>query len=75
VTLTGFWLRRWFGETPPAGIAALYRSLAGKLADGTLAVDAEKVCPLRQLIEWAASHEPRDDRSGNHGRAVSGTDV
>ena len=32
VSLTGFWLRRWFAETPPADIAALYRRLAGKLA-------------------------------------------
>ncbi|MGE5823473.1 MAG: zinc-dependent alcohol dehydrogenase family protein, partial [Bacteroidota bacterium] len=63
VTLTGFWLRRWFAETPPAEIAALYRTLAGKLADGTLAVDVEKVYPLRRLKD-AVAHAARGGRSG-----------
>jgi mitochondrial enoyl-[acyl-carrier protein] reductase / trans-2-enoyl-CoA reductase len=63
VTLTGFWLRRWFAQTPPAEIAALYRSLAGKLADGTLAVDVEKVYPLRQLKD-AVAHAARGGRGG-----------
>jgi NADPH:quinone reductase-like Zn-dependent oxidoreductase len=43
VTLKGFWLRRWFVETPPNEIAELYRALAGKLADGTLGVAVEQV--------------------------------
>lgn len=63
VSLTGFWLRRWFAQTPPADIAALYRRLADKLADGTLAVDVEKVYPLRQLKE-AVAHAVRGGRGG-----------
>lgn len=63
VMLKGFWLRRWFAETPPAEIAALYRTLAGKLADGTLAVDVEKVYPLRRLKD-AVAHAARGGRSG-----------
>jgi mitochondrial enoyl-[acyl-carrier protein] reductase / trans-2-enoyl-CoA reductase len=63
VSLTGFWLRRWFAETPPAEIAALYRMLAGKLADRTLAVEVEQVYPLRQLKD-AVAHAARSGRSG-----------
>lgn len=63
VNLTGFWLRRWFAETPPNEIAALYRRLAGKLADGTLAVEVEKVYPLGQLKE-AVAHAARGGRGG-----------
>jgi NADPH:quinone reductase-like Zn-dependent oxidoreductase len=63
VSLTGFWLRRWFAETPPAEIAALYRTLAGKLADGTLAVDVERVYPLGQL-KHAVAHAARGGRGG-----------
>jgi NADPH:quinone reductase-like Zn-dependent oxidoreductase len=63
VSLRGFWLRRWFMETPPGEIAALYRSLAGKLADGTLAVDVEKTYPLRQLKD-AVAHAARGGRGG-----------
>ena len=63
VSLTGFWLRRWFAETPPAEIAALYRRLAGKLADGTLAVDVEAVYPLGQLKD-AVAHAARGGRGG-----------
>lgn len=63
VTLTGFWLRRWFATTPPAEIAALYRKLAAKLADGMLAVDVEKVYPLGQLKD-AVAHAARGGRGG-----------
>lgn len=63
VSLTGFWLRRWFVETPPGEIAALYRTLAGKLADGTLAVDVERTYPLRQLKD-AVAHAARGARQG-----------
>ncbi len=63
VSLTGFCLRRWFAETPPAEIAALYRSLAGKLADGTLAVDVEWVYPLGQIKD-AVEHAARGGRGG-----------
>jgi len=63
VSLTGFWLRRWFAETPPAEVAALYRELAGKLAEGTLAVDVEQVYPLERIRE-ALAHAARGGRSG-----------
>jgi NADPH:quinone reductase-like Zn-dependent oxidoreductase len=63
VTLTGFWLRRWFADTPSAEVASLYRKLAGKVADGTLAVDVEKVYPLGQLKD-AVAHGARGGRGG-----------
>jgi len=63
VSLTGFWLRRWFVETPPNEIAVLYRALAGKLADGTLAVEVEQVYPLARLKE-AVAHAAHYGRSG-----------
>lgn len=63
VRLRGFWLRRWFGETPPERIAALYQDLAAKVADGTLAVDVEAVYPIRRIKE-AVAHAARGGRSG-----------
>ena len=63
VTLTGFWLRRWFAETPPDEIATLYRMLASMLADGALAVEVEEVYPLSRLKE-AVAHAARGGRSG-----------
>jgi NADPH:quinone reductase-like Zn-dependent oxidoreductase len=63
VKLQGFWLRRWFVDTPPAQIAALYRELASKVADGTLAVEVEAVYPIRKIKE-AVAHAARSGRSG-----------
>jgi mitochondrial enoyl-[acyl-carrier protein] reductase / trans-2-enoyl-CoA reductase len=63
VRLRGFWLRRWFAETPPDRVAALYRELAARLADGTLAVQVEAVYPIRKLKE-AVAHAARGGRSG-----------
>ena len=63
VSLTGFWLRRWFAETPPDEVAALYRLLATKLADGTLSVDVEEVYPLSRIKE-AVAHAARGGREG-----------
>jgi NADPH:quinone reductase-like Zn-dependent oxidoreductase len=63
VGLTGFWLRRWFAETAPAEIAALYRELAGKLAVGSLAVAVERVYPFARLKD-AVAHAARGGRSG-----------
>jgi len=63
VRLQGFWLRKWFVDTPPAQIAALYRELAGKVADGTLAVGVEAVYPIRKIKE-AVAHAARGGRSG-----------
>jgi NADPH:quinone reductase-like Zn-dependent oxidoreductase len=63
VRLHGFWLRKWFADTPPAQIAAVYRELAAKVADGTLAVEVEAVYPLRKIKE-AVAHAARGGRSG-----------
>ena len=63
VRLHGFWLRKWFADTPPAQIAALYRELASKVADGTLAVEVEAVYPIRKIKE-AVAHAARGGRSG-----------
>lgn len=63
VRLHGFWLRKWFVDTPPAEIAGVYRELAGKLADGTLAVEVEAVYPIRRIKE-AVAHAARYGRSG-----------
>lgn len=63
VSLRGFWLRRWFMLTPPVEIAAMYRKLAGKIADGTLKVEVEAVYPIRQ-IKQAVAHAARGGRSG-----------
>ena len=63
VRLHGFWLRKWFADTPPARIAALYGELAAKVADGTLAVEVEAVYPIRRIKE-AVAHAARGGRSG-----------
>jgi len=63
VRLQGFWLRKWYVDTPPAQIAALYRELAAKVADGTLAVEVEAVYPIRK-IKQAVAHAARGGRSG-----------
>jgi len=63
VSLRGFWLRRWFGETPPAEIAALYAKLAALIEDGTLEVAVEKVYPLAKIKD-AVAHAARAARSG-----------
>jgi trans-2-enoyl-CoA reductase len=63
IRLQGFWLRKWYVDTPPAQIAALYRELTSLLADGTLAVEVEAVYPIRN-IKQAVAHAARGGRSG-----------
>jgi len=63
VTLRGFWLVHWFAVTPPDVIAATYRTLAAKLAEGTLTVDVEAVYAF-QDISSALVHAARPGRSG-----------
>jgi len=63
VRLRGFWLRRWFAQTPPDKIAAVYRELAARLGDGRLAVEVEAVYPVRRIKE-ALAHAARGGRSG-----------
>lgn len=61
--LCGFWLRKWFGDTSPEQIAALYRELAARVADGTFTVDIESVYPFQE-IKKAVAHAARGGRSG-----------
>ncbi|MBI3371730.1 MAG: zinc-dependent alcohol dehydrogenase family protein [Betaproteobacteria bacterium] len=63
VSLRGFWLRRWFMETPREQIATRYRELLSKVADGTLSVEVEAVYPVRRIKE-AVAHAARPGRSG-----------
>jgi NADPH:quinone reductase-like Zn-dependent oxidoreductase len=63
VSLRGFWLRRWFMQTPPEKIAALYRDLAARLGDGRLTVEVETVYPIRRIKE-ALAHAGRGGRGG-----------
>jgi trans-2-enoyl-CoA reductase len=63
VSLRGFWLRRWFAETPRAEIAALYAKLAALVKDGTLKVDVEKIYPFGEIRD-ALGHAAREGRSG-----------
>ena len=63
VSLRGFWLRRWFIETPPEQISDLYRKLASKIADGTLHVEVEAVYGIREIKE-AVAHAALEGRSG-----------
>ncbi|MGB3936854.1 MAG: zinc-dependent alcohol dehydrogenase family protein [Burkholderiales bacterium] len=63
VRLQGFWLRKWYVDTPPAQVAALYRDLAAKVADGTLTVAVEAVYPIGRIKE-AVAHAARGGRSG-----------
>jgi NADPH:quinone reductase-like Zn-dependent oxidoreductase len=50
-------------QAPAERIVALYRELAAKLADGTLAVDIEAVYPIRRIHE-AVAHAGRSGRGG-----------
>jgi NADPH:quinone reductase-like Zn-dependent oxidoreductase len=63
VRLRGFWLRRWFVQTAPDQIAAVYRELAARLADGRLAVEVEAVYPVKRIKE-ALAHAARGGRTG-----------
>ncbi len=63
VSLRGFWLRRWFTETPSADIHKLYTQLAALVEDCSLKVDIEKVYPLAQLKD-AVAHAAREARAG-----------
>jgi NADPH:quinone reductase-like Zn-dependent oxidoreductase len=63
VRLRGFWLRKWFADTQPEQIAAVYRKLTALVADGTLAVEVEAVYPIRRIKD-AVAHAARAGRSG-----------
>lgn len=63
VSLRGFWLKRWFVQTPSERIAPLLSALASKLADGRLAVQVEAVYPFGRIRE-ALAHAGREGRAG-----------
>ena len=63
VSLRGFWLKRWFVQTPSERIAPLLSALASKLADGGLAVQVEAVYPFGRIRE-ALAHAGREGRTG-----------
>lgn len=63
ISLRGFWLRRWFMQTPPEKVAALYRDLAERLGDGRITVEVDTVYPVRRIKE-ALAHAARGGRKG-----------
>ena len=63
VSLRGFWLRRWYQQTPPDQVMALYQELIARIADGTLVVEVEAVYPARE-IRAAVTHAARAARAG-----------
>lgn len=63
ITLTGFWLVKFLGTMSGEERTALYRELAGHVADGDLAADVEAVYPLEEIRE-ALGHAAREGRDG-----------
>jgi NADPH:quinone reductase-like Zn-dependent oxidoreductase len=63
ITLTGFWLQKNLTSMARADLEALYAGLAGRVADGTLAVEVEATYPIEQ-IQAALEHAGREGRSG-----------
>ncbi len=58
----GFWLRRWFADTPPAEQSRVFALLAAMIRDGTLRVPIHATFPLRDL--HAALQEAATERRG-----------
>jgi NADPH:quinone reductase-like Zn-dependent oxidoreductase len=54
LSLRGFWLQRWFMNTPLAQQHALYRQLGAAVASGALRVEVAAVYPLGQVKEALA---------------------
>lgn len=67
VRLHGFWLARWFRETPPERVQRLYQYLIALVADGTLAVPIDESYPFSRIGE-ALSHAGRAGRAGRDGK-------
>jgi trans-2-enoyl-CoA reductase len=55
VTLKGFWLARWFRETPLPKQMALLSELAGLIADGTLKAPIHATYDVSQIREAVAA--------------------
>jgi NADPH:quinone reductase-like Zn-dependent oxidoreductase len=63
VSLEGFWLPRTLAQTAPERVRELYMKLAGQVADGTLAVEIEKIYPLAEA-RAALAHAAQEGRRG-----------
>ena len=63
LTLTGFWVSKWFEQSDQAAIRALYDELLARLTDGTLRAEIAAVYPLARIKE-AAAHAARQARAG-----------
>jgi len=66
ITVHGFWLLNWLGQTPPAKIAETYRTVAGLVADGTLSAPIDGVYALD---DYRAALE-RAKQSGRSGKVL-----
>ncbi|MDX6556703.1 MAG: hypothetical protein QOD86_2898 [Miltoncostaeaceae bacterium] len=62
-TVRGFWLVRWFRETPPAEVRAAIDEVLGLMADGSVDPPVEARYDLDEVRE-AAIHAERPGRSG-----------
>ncbi len=63
ITLRGFWLQRWWDETPRPQINALFEKLAHMIADGRLHVPVEASYPLSAASD-AVRHAASPGRRG-----------
>jgi len=63
IALRGFWLARTLPAMPPGEVQALYRELAGIMAEGGLQVPVAAVYPLSGIKE-ALAHARREARGG-----------
>ena len=63
VSLRGFWLRRWFVQTPPERSARSTATSRRGSATAAWRVEVEAVYPIRRIKE-AVAHAARAGRSG-----------
>jgi mitochondrial enoyl-[acyl-carrier protein] reductase / trans-2-enoyl-CoA reductase len=63
VALRGYWLQRFLTQGGPQRIIETYSKLAGLVADGTLAVEVEKIYPLSEC-KAALAHAAQEGRTG-----------
>ncbi len=54
ITLTGFWLMPWLRDMARAEVAALYGTLAARIADGSLHVPVQKTFPIEEIKQALA---------------------
>lgn len=63
VSLKGYWLQRFLTQAGPDKVIATYDKLATMIADGTLAVEIEKIYPLTEC-QAALAHAAQEGRNG-----------